>query len=238
MGMERRAARTLWPAGIAKANVRELKISQEPLTAGSPFSITETIQNAEAAGLANVPLHLGNETVPRSVWLQSGEKTDITFTNLEYATPGEIHLRAGQLGKILHVLQRHSTQPINSSFKAFHNVTATFNQFNNVFYIRAGGDATVMHYGDEYGSIYLEQGLPPDATVVVKIDNPDLRSNWPGLSGIMVRNHIDQPGKPGAYILLGSSPAAGTYLDWSGEDSGVVNHRAEAEGFTIWPHWL
>jgi hypothetical protein len=114
----------------------------------------------------------------------------------------------------------------------------TFNQFNNVFYIRAGGDATVMHYGDEYGSIYLEQGLPPDATVVVKIDNPDLRSNWPGLSGIMVRNHIDQPGKPGAYILLRSSPAAGTYLDWSGEDSGVVNHRAEAEGFTIWPHWL
>ena len=176
--------------------------------------------------------------MPRSVWLQSGEKADVTFTNLNYATPGEISLRAGQFGKILHVLPQHPAQPINSPFKTFYDVTATFDQFNNSFYIRAGGDATVMHYGDQYASIYLGQRLPPNATVIVKVDNPDLRSNWPGLSGIMIRNHIDQPGKPGPYVLLGSSPAAGTYLDWAGEDSGVVNHRVEAEGFTIWPRWL
>ena len=226
------------PAAVAKANVSALKMPQDLPIAGDPFSITEAVQNVGAAGLAEVPLHLGTQTVPRSVWLQSGEKADVTFTNLNYATPGEISLRAGQFGKILHVLPQHPAQPINSPFKTFYDVTATFDQFNNSFYIRAGGDATVMHYGDQYASIYLGQRLPPNATVIVKVDNPDLRSNWPGLSGIMIRNHIDQPGKPGPYVLLGSSPAAGTYLDWAGEDSGVVNHRVEAEGFTIWPRWL
>jgi hypothetical protein len=226
------------PAAVAKANVSALKMPQDPPIAGDPFSITETVQNIGAAGLAEVPLRLGTQTVPRSVWLQSGEKADVTFTNLDYATPGEISLRAGQLGKILHVLQKHPAQPINSPFKTFHNVTATFDQFNNSFYIRAGGNATVMHYGNQYASIYLDQRLPPNATVVVKVDNPDLRSNWPGLSGILVRNHIDQPGTSGPYVILGSSPAAGTYLDWAGEGSGVVNHRVEAEGFTIWPRWL
>jgi Pectate lyase superfamily protein len=226
------------PADVAKANVTALKAPQDPVTADHPFPITETVRNTGAAGIAQVPVHLGTETVSRSVWLQSGEKADITFTNLKYAMPGEISLRAGQLGKVLRVLQKQSAQPINAPFKTFHNVTTAFDQSNNSFYIRAEGDATVMHYADEYGTIYLDRGLPPNATVVVEVDNPDLRSNWPGLSGIIIRCHIDQPGTLGPYVILGSSPAAGTYLDWAGKDSGVLNHRAEAEGFTVWPRWL
>jgi len=37
---------------------------------------------------------------------------------------------------------------------------------------------------------------------------------------------------------LGSSPAAGTYLDWAGGGSGVLDKHAEAEDYTVWPHWL
>jgi hypothetical protein len=225
-------------AAVAKINVTAIKMPQAPVTAGDPFTITETVQNLGAEGLAEIPLQIGTQTVPRSVWLDSGEETDITFTNLQYAEAGEAPLRAGQLSKVLPIVQKNPAQPVNEPFKTFHNVTTSFDQFNNSFYIRADGDSTVMHYGDQYGSIYLNQGLPPNSTVVVKVDNPDLRSNWPGISGIMVRDRIDQPGKPDAYVILGSSPAAGTYLEWAGHGSGVLDKHAEAEGFTIWPHWL
>ncbi|WP_158793261.1 right-handed parallel beta-helix repeat-containing protein [Granulicella sp. L60] len=225
-------------AAVAKVSVSALKMPQAPVTAGDPFAITETIQNLGAEGLAEIPLQIGTQTVPRSVWLDSGEKTDVTFTNLQYAEAGEAPLHAGQLSKVLPVAQKNPAQPVSAPFKTFHNVTFAFDQSNNSFYIRAEGDSTVMHYGDQYGSIYLNQALPPNSTVVVKVDNPDLRSNWPGLSGIIVRDKIDQPGRPGAYVILGSSPAAGTYLEWAGHDSGVLNQHAEAEGFTIWPHWL
>jgi hypothetical protein len=225
-------------AAVAKANVSALKMPQSFVTAGDPFTITETVQNLGAEGLAEVPLQVGTQTVPRSVWLEFGEKTDITFTNLQYATAGEVPLRAGQLGKVLPVVPKNPAQPVHAPFKTFHNVTSVFDQSKNSFYIRADGDSTVMHYGDQYGSIYLDEGLAPNGTVVVKVDNPDLRSNWPGISGIIVRDKIDQPSKLGTYVILGSSPAAGTYLEWAGHDSGVLNQHAEVEGFTIWPHWL
>jgi hypothetical protein len=226
------------PAAVAKVNVIALKMPQSPVTAGDPFAITEAIQNLGAEGLAEVPLQIGAQTMPRSVWLEAGEKTDITLTNLQYDTAGEVPLRAGQLTKVLSVVQKNPAQPVNAPFKTFQNVTSAFDQSNNSFYIHADGDSTVMHYGDQYGSIYLNKGLPPNSTVVVKVDNPDLRSNWPGISGIIVRDKIDQPGKPSAYVILGSSPAAGTYLEWAAHDSGVLNQHTEAEGFTIWPHWL
>lgn len=222
----------------AQASVSDLKVPQGAITAGDPFSVTETVENSGAEGLVEVPLHLGTQTVPRSVWLQAGEKADIQFTNLRYTTAGEIDVHAGQLSKQLQVVQKAAPQAVSAPYQTFHNVTSEFDESNNGFTIRAAGDYTVMHYGDQYASIYLNQALPANGTVIVKVDNPDLRTNWPGISGIMVRNRIDQPGHAGGYLVLGSSPAAGTYLEWAGDNSGVLNRHAEAEGYSIWPHWL
>ncbi len=222
----------------ARASVSNMEIPQDAVIAGAPFTVTETVENTGADGLAEVPLHLGMRTVPRSVWLHSGEKAAITFTNLQSVAPGEVDVHAGLQSKQLHVTQKPAAQAVKAPYQTFHNVTSEFDESNNSFYIRADGDYTVMHYGDQYASIYLNQALPPNGTVVVRVDNPDLRTNWPGLSGIIVRNQIDQPGHSGGYLVLGSSPAAGTYLEWAGDDSGVLDKHAEAEGYTIWPHWL
>jgi hypothetical protein len=95
------------------------------------------------------------------------------------------------------------------------------------FYIRAGGDYPVMQYGDQYGSIYQHQALPPNGTVVVKLNNPDLVTSWQGRVGIIVRNDISKPAYAAGYVILASSPAAGSYLEWSTDDSGRLNRHTE-----------
>ena len=39
-------------------------------------------------------------------------------------------------------------------------------------------------------------------------------------------------------MILASSPAAGSYLEWSTDDSGRLNWHTEFEGYSLWPHWL
>lgn len=225
-------------ASVARVKISDVSVPMGPVGAGTPFLITETLENGGTEGLAEIPLQLGTQTVPRSVWLEAGEKAKVTFTNLQYATPGDIAVHAGPMTKSLNITAKVPDQAVKAPFKSFSNTKATFDQSNNAFNIRAAGDAVVMHYSDQYGAIYLEKGLPLNGTVVVKVDNPELRSNWPGISGIIVRGKIDQPGQPGPYLILGSSPAAGTYLDWATPGSGVIDKHAEVEGFTVWPHWL
>jgi hypothetical protein len=54
----------------------------------------------------------------------------------------------------------------------------------------------------------------------------------------MVRKDISKPGSIGGYVILGSSPAAGSYLEWSTDDSGRLNKHTKFEGYSLWPHWF
>jgi hypothetical protein len=129
-------------------------------------------------------------------------------------------------------------RPVTAPFLAFQNTASELLQLESGFYIRAAGDNTVMQYGDQYGAIYQAHALPLNGTVVVKVENPDLRTHWPGRAGIMVRNDISKPGEAAGYLILSSSPAAGTYLEWDADGDGRLDKHTEFEGNTIWPHWL
>jgi hypothetical protein len=172
--------------------------------------------------------------VPRSVWLDKGETAQITFENLKLSTAGEVEAQLDGSATRIQVLPKLDERPVTSPFLTVHNTSAEFGKNSRGFYIRAGGDYPVMQYGDQYGSIYEQQALPPHGTVVVKLNNPDLVTSWQGRVGIIVRNDISKPGN----ATLASSPAAGSYLEWSTGDSGRLNRHTEFEGCSPWPHWL
>lgn len=47
-----------------------------------------------------------------------------------------------------------------------------------------------------------------------------------------------KPGEPGGYLILASSPAAGSYLEWATSGRGRLTSHTEFDGYTLWPHWL
>ena len=73
----------------------------------------------------------------------------------------------------------------------------------------------MLDYGDQYGAAYLPHALGGAGAAIVKLENPDTRSNWIGRAGIMVRKDISKPGQssglPGARRFTSQR-----LLPWSG----------------------
>jgi hypothetical protein len=225
-------------AAAARARVTALTVPSGELFAGEPFQVTVAVESVGAEGLASVPLRLGNQSIPRSVWLKAGEKAELRFLNLRYKEPGKVQAAAGQMTKQFLVLPAAEDRPVGRPYQVFQNTAAEFRQSGSAFYIRAGGDYPVMQYGDQYATIYLAGGLPSVGAVVVKLANPDQRTHWVGRVGIMARRNITKPDQSAGYLVLGSSPAAGSYLEWDSDGNGRLDHHTEFEGYTLWPHWL
>ncbi len=174
-----------------------------------------------SSGLAPIAAEVCGETRTRSVWLDGGEEERVRFLN------SRCHDTAARQGG----------EPA-APFRTFHNVTSELRQSGDSFYIKAAGDFTVMEYGDQYGAIYRSHALPENGSIVVKVGNPDLRTNWVGRAGIMVRSDIAGAGHAPGYIILSSSPADGSYVEWDASGKGTLDRHTDIEGYSIWPHWL
>lgn len=214
-----------------------LNLPEHSVFAQDPFAVTVDVTNQGGDGLAFVLFHIGHEIVPRSIWLKAGEKATLTFVNLQSAA-GDVQVAAGDVVKQLPVLPQAAAKPVSLPYHTFRDVPAEFKEFDNGFYIRAEGNYPVMQDADQYGAIYLPQALPINGSAVVRIENPDLRTSWLGRAGIMIRSDIAKPNDQGAYLVLGSSPAAGSYLEWASNGSTRLNQHTEFDGYTVWPHWL
>ena len=223
------------PATTARVDALEVP---SKVIAGTPFPVTELVTDAQAEGLASVPLQICGATLPRSVWLHSGEKARVAFINVRCNKDGKLSAEAGGIRKPLAVAAKSEGATPSAPFRTFQNTPAEIRQVGGVFYIRAGGDYTVMQYGDQYGTIYQPRTLGENGVIVVKMENPDLRANWLGRAGIIVRSDITQPGHAAGYVILSSSPADGSYLEWDASGKGRLDRHTEFDGHTIWPHWL
>jgi hypothetical protein len=127
---------------------------------------------------------------------------------------------------------------VGAPYKTFQNTDSQLQQLDGAFYIRSAGDASVLQRADQYGAIYLEDALERNGSVIVKIENPDLRASWGGRSGIMVRNNISKAGQSAGYLILGSSPSNGSSLEWDSDGDGRIDKYTTLDGYTLWPHWL
>lgn len=226
------------PVSSVEGRIADISLPAAPVFAGDPFSIAVSVVDSGRGGLVSVPLKVGSQTFSRTVLLNAGEKANISFLNLRDSTPGKLSVTSGEVAKQLDIQPLPADQPITAPFKTFANVKAEFRPLGDSYYIRAAGDLPVMQYDDQYGAIYEEHALPNDGSIVVRLENPDLRTSWQGRTGIMVRSDIAKAGTPGPYLILASSPAAGSYLEWATDDSGRLSAHTEFDGYTIWPHWL
>lgn len=224
-------------APAAVAHVDGLAIPTAVI-AGTPFAAAALVTATGAEGLASVSLKICGETLPRSVWLSPREKAHISFINVRCKETGELSAEAGGIRKPLAVAAKPEGGAPSAPFRAFQNVSSELRQIGDAFYIRAGGEYTVMEYGDQYGAIYQQHVLEENGTVIEKLENPDLRTNWLGRAGIIVRTDITQPGHAPGYAILSSSPADGSYLEWDATGKGLLDRHTEFDGYTIWPHWL
>jgi len=128
--------------------------------------------------------------------------------------------------------------PVSAPFLEFKNTTGEARKLDQGFYIRAAGDYPLQQFGDQYAAVYLAKALPERASVMVKLTNPELRTNWVGRTGIVVRSEISKPDQSTGYVILAASPAAGVSLEWDGDGNGRLDEHTNFDGYTIWPVWL
>lgn len=208
------------------------------LISGEPFFVRATVQNTGHEGLGDVELRLGNEAIKRSAWLGANETARIGFANLQTKESGEIPLRLGDAAMNATVQPKPSGHPVSAPFLAFQNLAGQVQQVDGGFYIREAGDYAVLDHGDQYGSVYLPHALGVTDSAIVKLENPDVRTNWVGRAGIMVRRDISKPGQSPGYLVLGASPANGFALEWDSDGDGRIDKRTVLDGYTNWPCWL
>jgi len=233
--------RKLLVNGAQAAPATVLMKSLDPLYelfSGEPFLVSATVQNAGREGLADVDLRLGNETIGRTAWLGAHETARVVFPNLKSKESGAIPLRLGDLAKSVTLRPKPAGRPVAAPFQAFQNLEGQVEQVDGGFYIRENGDYAVLDHGDQYGSAYLPHALGVSDSAVVKVENPDVRTNWVGRAGIMVRQDIAKPGKSPGYLVLGASPANGFALEWDSDGDGRIDKRTVLDGYTNWPCWL
>ena len=228
--------------GAEATPARLMRQALDPLAggfvSGEPFSVSATVQNAGPEGLGTVDLRLGKETFQRTVWLGAKEKAHVRFGNLRTRQTGELPLELGDSVTTIVVQPKPAGHAVGAPYVAFQNLQGDVQQLEGGFYIRAAGDYNVLDYGDQYGSAYLPHTLAENGTVIVKLENPDMRSNWTGRAGIIVRRDIAKPGQSTGYLVLGVSPSNGASLEWDSNGDGRIDKRTELDGYSNWPCWL
>jgi hypothetical protein len=227
------------PAPRTNARIAALNAESANVTVDTPFSAAVKAENTGTQGLAEVRLQIGDRSITESVWLKEREVASVTFHNLRCGRVGECRLRAGEREQVLTVRAKPQGHPVTAPYTAFHNTNAQLVQYEGGdFYIRAGGDMALVDRADQYGAVYLKNGLPQNGVVIVRLENPDLRGHWAGRAGIIVRNDISKPGQSKGYLVLGASPANGYCMEWDSDGDGHIDRHTEFDGYTYWPNWL
>jgi hypothetical protein len=228
--------------GVEATSAKVLLTALDPplgrLFSGDRFFVPVTVQNTGHEGLADIELRVGDEAIKRTVWLGANETARIGFVNVQSTGSGKIPLRLGDLAKDLVVLPKPVAGPVTAPYVGFQNLEGQVQQLDGGFYIRENGDYAVLDHGDQYGSAYLPHGLGDSDSAIVRLENPDRRTNWVGRAGIMVRQDISKPGQSPGYLVFGASPANGFALEWDSDGDGRIDKRTVLDGYTNWPCWL
>jgi len=159
------------------------------------------------------------------------------FTRHSPFDAGAVWLRSEGLAKTVTVAKRN-THPVAAPFREFHNTQASSWQDGGTTFLRAAGDFPLLQFGDQYASIYQPKSLGTAGVITVKLENPELRTNWVGRAGIVVRNDLDHPGSSPGYLIVAASPAAGVSMEWDENGDGLLDRHTPFDGNTVWPVWV
>lgn len=172
---------------------------------------TATVTNTGgAAGAIAVPCSVAGRVVAKpTIHLAPGESREIGFTHvfdhsgtfpiaIGTQPPCEVHVGTPLLPGGLRSFANTSTAellacgPDHFLIRATGAVGGSWIESNN-------GEMTCR---DEYAAIYQSAAAGRQCVVTARIDRRDLVSNQTK-AGIVIRNHIDQPGRSKGYVILG-----------------------------------
>jgi len=205
---------------------------------GEPFNAIVAAENPGAEGLGEIRIQFGKQTLSKSVLLKGTRR--VLFAGLKCDAPGEYLVQAGAFRKTVTAEAAPVSQPVVAPYLTFSNVQSELSRRGDAFYIQAGGEF-LLERADQYGAIYLKQGLPDNSVVTVKLDKVDRPGPAYGnRAGIMVRNDIASPGKSPGYVVLAASlfESNGWDMEWDANGDGRIDQHTEFAGYTLWPHWL
>jgi len=200
----------------------------------SSFTITARTQHP---GIVIIHGTAGPRTFDRDVYLDTTQPAHILFPDNRFSDPQTLTFQFSSLTRDLKILPL-TKSPLPATFKVFTNTPGgTAEAEPDGFHLRSKSDNRHLYIKDEYTALYQPQSLPEHATIVTRVDNPEMRSGWGGFSGIMVRKDIAAPAKSPGYLTLGASPA-GISIDWDASGHGMIDHHTPYDGHTIWPLYL
>lgn len=202
-----------------------------------PFSVAVRRERGDCV-LGDLAVETPAAALQRTIWITPPARTNVTFINVRAILGREPAIKAGLLEQFLNLVPKPVAHEILRPFAVFQNVNAEIADFDGAWYLRAEGSAAILQRGDQYGAIFLRKKLNERDSVEVQLDNPDLQTSWFGRAGLMARREIDQPDRSTGYVILSSSPANGSYLEWDANGDGRLDEHTEFDGYTFWPHWL
>ncbi len=86
---------------LVQPQLRDVKLTSQDdsgrFVAGGKYSVSASVENGSAEGLARIELTVADQKTTRWVWLKSGEKKGVVFAGLIAPEPGKHEVRAGDL---------------------------------------------------------------------------------------------------------------------------------------------
>ncbi len=184
-------------------------------------------------GVENVKLYVDNKVVhSKQLTLLPGETEEVSFV-YPLTKAGTYKVTIGSLPSKTVT----AAGAVKSPYGTFANTKAEFYQVDDHFYIKAGRE-DYRDRLDEYGTIYLKDGIKENSVATVKVSNPDKLTGWEGRVGIVVRNDITKTETSPGYIILAISPSNGWSLQWDSDGDGQLDKYTEFDGYSEWPNWL
>jgi len=231
------------PIDHAAADIAAIDLPTGPVYASRPTSFTVTA-HAQIPGTDTriVTIHgtAGSQVFDRDVVLdprQQEQQAHILFPDNRFSEPPDLPFHFGSITRDLQVLPLGNSAPPPASLKVFTNTNGTVEAQPDGIHIRSKSDGMHLYRKDEYTAAYQPQSLPENATITVRLENPEIHTGWGGRAGIMVRRSIADPAKSSGYLILAASPA-GTAMDWDAAGHGMIDQHTPYDGSTIWPLYL
>lgn len=239
-----------------------ISVPAQPVTAGSPLTVTTDMVNAGPRAVRDISLGLAipagwtaransPTTLPA---LGAGQSTRVSWTvtpsapadpigtaeltgQATYTAPdGTTGTASSAAGTVT------TTSPVQPPYRAAASTTAYFGQAGNRFTIDADG-ADIFYnggtaYDDDYGAIFLPGGAGQDSTATVRVDAQQDTDPW-AKAGLVMRNDLTQSHRSAGYVALVATPGNGVSLQWDANGDGVLDSYVKTGAGTVRaPVWL
>ncbi|KYH24778.1 glycoside hydrolase 97 [Halalkalicoccus paucihalophilus] len=119
------------------------------------------------------------------------------------------------------------TAELPEQYSTFASAPAEFGRIDDRLLINAAGE-DIETYADEYGTIYVDDGLGESGTVTAEILDQENTDPYAKV-GIIVRNDITGASESPGYLLIATSPLLGPFMHVDTDASGRVDQFIGSE---------